>query len=71
MADRRRRIGQTDADRAVAEAEAAKTSMVGTVLTLGGAYGLYLLGLQSNVITTLGAIATVGGIVSRMFGKTK
>jgi hypothetical protein len=73
MANRRRfsaTAPQAETDRAIAEAE-AKTSLVGTALTLGGAYGLYLLGLQSNVITTLGAIATAGGVAYRLFGKPK
>lgn len=52
-------------DRNIVEAEQT-SSLIGTVLTLGGAYGLYLLGLQSTAITTIGAIATAGSVLYKL-----
>ena len=47
----------------------AESSLAGTLITLGGAYGLYVLGLQSNAITTIGALAAIGSIAFKALEK--
>jgi len=49
--------------------ESATSGMMGTVLAVGGAYALYLVGINPQSASTLGTVATLGGIAYALFGR--
>lgn len=68
---RRGLADDTPDSRMVATPPDSSTSPVGLALTVAGAYGLYLIGLDPGRMSTLGTLATVGGLAYNLFGKTK
>jgi len=59
---RRRRFGQTPEQKNIVEAEQT-SSLMGTLMTIGGACGIYMLGVHSGSIMTIGILASLGGVL--------